>query len=437
YCSGPAVITRNTISNNSGIATTMIWDPESDYTWIGSDGGGIYCTDSSATIASNTITGNSASGNGAGLYCNGSWMTVTGNVIANNMANSDAAGGGVWCSGSGMTLARNTVTGNTAYFGAGIYCSGSTGTVADNTVMGNTGYDGGGIYCTGSLAITGNTITGNSGTRGGGIHCGYFSHTTVAGNTISGNSVTCANFRQGGGGIYCYDSSSPIIRNNTIMNNTATGAGSLGYGGGIYCDYQSQPIITNNTIAAGNSAPSGGAVFCYYAPASISNTVIAFNSSGIARYNTSGAVLLKYNCIYSNTAYNFSNLADPTGTNGNISLDPRLANVPARDMHIQPGSPCINTGDLAFVPAAGETDMDGQPRKIGPRVDIGADEFCWAGDADFDGSVSITDLQLLVAAWTTERGDSGYSPATDCNNDGATNVGDLQLLIANWEKTLY
>ena len=33
-----------------------------------------------------------------------------------------------------------------------------------------------------------------------------------------------------------------------------------------------------------------------------------------------------------------------------------------------------DTGDPAFTPAAGETDFDGQSRRFGGRVDIGADE---------------------------------------------------------------
>ena len=37
-------------------------------------------------------------------------------------------------------------------------------------------------------------------------------------------------------------------------------------------------------------------------------------------------------------------------------------------------SPARDAGDPAFTPATGETDLDGQPRRFGGRVDIGADE---------------------------------------------------------------
>lgn len=44
------------------------------------------------------------------------------------------------------------------------------------------------------------------------------------------------------------------------------------------------------------------------------------------------------------------------------------------DVHLQPGSPAIDSGDPSFVAASGETDLDGGARIAGARVDIGADE---------------------------------------------------------------
>ena len=44
------------------------------------------------------------------------------------------------------------------------------------------------------------------------------------------------------------------------------------------------------------------------------------------------------------------------------------------DYHLRPDSPCIDAGDPNYVAEPNETDMDGQPRIIGGRVDMGADE---------------------------------------------------------------
>jgi probable HAF family extracellular repeat protein/parallel beta-helix repeat protein len=45
------------------------------------------------------------------------------------------------------------------------------------------------------------------------------------------------------------------------------------------------------------------------------------------------------------------------------------------DYHLLPGSPCINAGDPDYVAGPNETDLDGLPRVIGGRIDMGAYEF--------------------------------------------------------------
>ncbi|MHC4343407.1 MAG: LamG-like jellyroll fold domain-containing protein [Planctomycetota bacterium] len=45
------------------------------------------------------------------------------------------------------------------------------------------------------------------------------------------------------------------------------------------------------------------------------------------------------------------------------------------DYHLLADSPCINAGDPNYPFQPGQTDIDGQPRVIGCRVDMGADEF--------------------------------------------------------------
>jgi len=45
------------------------------------------------------------------------------------------------------------------------------------------------------------------------------------------------------------------------------------------------------------------------------------------------------------------------------------------DYHLLPDSPCINKGDPNYVPGPNETDLDGKPRIIGGRIDMGPYEF--------------------------------------------------------------
>jgi hypothetical protein len=59
---------------------------------------------------------------------------------------------------------------------------------------------------------------------------------------------------------------------------------------------------------------------------------------------------------------------------GNLNTDPLFSNYYTGDYHLRPGSPCINAGDPEHIAAGGETDLDGEARIIGGRVDMGADE---------------------------------------------------------------
>ena len=69
---------------------------------------------------------------------------------------------------------------------------------------------------------------------------------------------------------------------------------------------------------------------------------------------------------------------------GNIDLDPGF--VGPDDCHLAEGSPCIDAGDPDFA-ASVSTDIDGQPRVVGERPDMGCDEFSppvsvtWLGHA--------------------------------------------------------
>ena len=132
-------------------------------------------------------------------------------------------------------------------------------------------------------------------------------------------------------------------------------------------------MVVNNTIT-GNSSPSGGGIYCDgVSSPTIANTILAWNSSGFCKESGSGIPILRSNCVYGNATYNYSGVVDPTGTNGNTSINPGLAQPFYANVHIQPGSPCLDAGDDSVV-QAGWTDMDGQPRKQGVHVDIGADE---------------------------------------------------------------
>jgi hypothetical protein len=68
------------------------------------------------------------------------------------------------------------------------------------------------------------------------------------------------------------------------------------------------------------------------------------------------------------------------------------------DYHLLPNSPCINAGDPDYVPEPNETDLDGLPRVIGGRIDMGAYEFNHIPVADGG------DDQIVECACNTQQG---------------------------------
>ncbi len=248
---------------------------------------------------------------------------------------------GISLSYSSMRITNNIICGNNNMQGSGggIYCANGSPTIAYNRITANNASSGGGIYidtCTGA-AIANNSITGNSALDGGGIYTSLYTSCLIANNVISYNGASSA-----GGGIYNSYSSLNVI-SNTIGKNSAN------YGGGIYqIAYTSTPV------------------------SNLSNNIIAHNTSGIYK-SKNGSMNLNYNCVYGNASYNYSGVTDPSGTNGNIAVNPAFASTQYGDLHIQPNSPCIDAGDDILAQSISQ-DIDDQPRVQGAHVDIGADE---------------------------------------------------------------
>jgi hypothetical protein len=76
----------------------------------------------------------------------------------------------------------------------------------------------------------------------------------------------------------------------------------------------------------------------------------------------------------------------------NLDADPQFANAAAGDFHLSAGSPCINAGNDAGLPAGVVTDLSGGPRVLGLHVDMGAFEIpCSDIDSDNDGTPDCAD----------------------------------------------
>ena len=180
----------------------------------------------------------------------------------------------------------------------------------------------------GTAKIDGFTIKDGGGGNGGGIYCSS-SFLTISNNTITGNTAT-----HGYGGIYCY-LSSPTISNNTITGNTAS------YGGGIYCS-SSSPTISNCIITSNNGS------YGIYCSSDSSNPQIKYTDIWGHLPNQ----------FYDGTTGRDTYPADWDGT-GCISANPFFVYAWNGNFHLQNTSPCIDTGDPAYLPIGGINLLDG------------------------------------------------------------------------------
>jgi parallel beta-helix repeat protein len=221
---------------------------------------------------------------------------------------------------------------------------------------------GGGIYCSGSSPVISYCVISNCVARdssnmyqehGGGIYC-IESSPTISHCTISHNSA------DGGGAIYCNNNSNPAIDNTMITDNTVSN-----YGGGINC-WDSRPAISHCTISGNLAVDGGGIYYGSYCTLSADHCIIWGNSNGDFVKGTSLDV--KPIVSYSDVKGGFA------GT-GNIDSNPLFLNPAGGNYHIAGDSPCIDAGDPSYTGVPGEVDIDGDPRVVNFRVDIGADEY--------------------------------------------------------------
>jgi len=259
---------------------------------------------------------------------------------------------------------------------------------ADSTLSGLTitnGYGllGGAIYCynNSSPSITNCVINNNSAVIGGGITCtGSNTKPKIVNCNITANSALV-----GGGGFY-FNVSSPIIKNCIVSENTAP------YGGAFYSHYTGNPLISNCTVTQNTASSSAGAVYCYDSSnVMVTHSILWGNTAPYAsqiKVGNSGTAT-SIQISYSNLQGGNENIVlDDNCTvewgQGNIDADPNFVNLGSLsdsniettgDYHLLDGSPCIDAGDPDFVAEPSETDIDGNPRISGEKIDIGADEF--------------------------------------------------------------
>jgi hypothetical protein len=381
------------------------------------DGGGISCASTNALISNCLIINNSAYNNGGGVYSGTlSNCALVGNSAysgggaANSMLNNCAIisnstpaggyGGGTYL----CVLSSCALIGNVAVSQNGIYDSqggGAFGGTLNNcTLARNSANYGGAIY---GGVLDNCIITNNSAQYGGGASgTSSFNYTNCILNdcTLAFNSAGSY-----GGGAFLAQLNNCAISNNAASANNGYGGGAEGgmlnnciltgnmarNGGGVDGHYFRRPVLINCTLAGNLATNGGGASFC------ILNNCIIYYNQGQPKNNSVNT--LNYCCT-----------PDP-GSVGCITNAPLFINFAGGDFHLQPNSPCINSGDNAYVTTT--TDLDGNPRIVGGTVDIGAYEY-------------QTPSSVLSYAWAQQYG---------LPTDGSADYLDLDGTgMNNWQK---
>jgi hypothetical protein len=249
-------------------------------------------------------------------------------------------------------------------------------------------------------------------------HNGFYLHQDEDEESIIDGFTITGGYTYHGGGIEC-DRCSPTIRNCIIMKNIAGWGGGITLtksnasvsnclisqneawdcAGGFFNWYHSNAVINNCTIT-GNTSQNIGGILCYSSKANMNNCILWANRSRYDRefglVNSHGIRSLLNVSYCDILGGKSSGYVDPTsklnwGT-GNIDADPCFVqpgywdsnDTPQDprddvwiegDYHLLPGSPCINAGDPNYIADPNETDLDGKPRVMGGRIDMGAYEF--------------------------------------------------------------
>jgi predicted outer membrane repeat protein len=263
--------------------------------------------------------------------------------------------------GANSILAGLTIrNGYSSGCGALAITSYSSPMIINCTFENNHGDHGGAISCHSyySPKLTNCIFTGNSSHYGGGIFISEGSP-ILTNCKFSGNSAV-----DYGGAVHCEETSSPTFRNCLIIGNKTEWNG-----GGISNTDGSDAIIENCTITDNIANGKGGGI---YSPdrMTISNSILWGNYPDQITQN--------YRIVI-----NYSDVEGGWSDVGNFDEDPCFVDPGywdanglwvEGDYHLLWDSPCINAGDPDYVSGPNETDLDGRPRVIAGRIDMGAYE---------------------------------------------------------------
>ena len=477
----------NTVSTNSAGGTTAAFGggiAVFTYTAAATDS-------SSVVITTNTLDGNVANGAavGAALAYGGGIFAATGgvgtevvtiggsgvgNVVRNNV--SAGLGGGVSANARpspgashSILIDANSVTANTGGHGGGglhLFASAFDRAAGAPQVV---------------LSASANSIAGNHArgglsdplaTGGGGIFAKLYSARTAGSNVtleISGNKIqnNDATTHGGGASLLAWADDDPqsngtvaatgavvSFHNNLVSTNAARDAtAEVPSGGGVHGMAVARGALAKAEVATSfltvasnetelgtggvewqdlrlpDSLGSAGATSF-----TLTNSIVSGNDGYGLGYavplDPATTVTLSYNDAFGNISGNFEALlGDPTGTNGNISVDPEL------DALFLPRicGPMVDQGDPSIAATL-------EPMPNGGRVNLGhlgntASATRTFPDVNSDGTVDGLDVMGIGVSFNSTTGTPRFFTAADRDLNGIVDGQDLAYVSAFYAQT--
>lgn len=268
----------------------------------------------------------------------------------------NGAGGSVRAENSAnITLESLDISGNSSGSALAIY--GTTNAVVRTvSVYGNlaSGYlvEGGGVWFAQSsgsferVQIVGNTVEYETSCVGAGMYVQAstlaVSNSIIAGNACIPSAPEAAS--ASGAGIHLQGSSTLTLQNSVIFGNHVTMGSQTGGTVNIRVDGGGEALVAVNSVNANGTSDD-------------------ITACGGWCGDVNAEWSLDYTDTWNNVGEEFP-FADPTGTNGNISVDPLFMDTSSVDpsdwdFHLGPGSPLIDAGDPSIL------DPDCTPSDIG------------------------------------------------------------------------
>ncbi|MEN6308535.1 MAG: chitobiase/beta-hexosaminidase C-terminal domain-containing protein, partial [Anaerohalosphaeraceae bacterium] len=333
----------------------------------------------------------------------------------------------------GFTITGGNAVGRDDFNGGGMHNTSSYVTIrhciftANSTMSGMNG-SGGGMYNTSSSPVIMDCVfVNNYSRRGAGMANVSGSNPTLIDCVFSDN-IAAGGIEQDpskGGAMYNWSSSSPIITNCIFNGNSSV------LGGAVYNYSNSRPVFTNCTLRANSASTAGGALFnMSLSSPTMANCILWDNAApmGPVMYSDSSDPIITY-----------SNVEGGWTGEGNLDAAPLFVDAANGDLRLQAGSPCIDAGGNAAIPAGVASDLAGTPRIVDGNcdgnavVDMGAYEYFLIGDMNFTCGVDMSDFDILAAHWLM---DGCTSPdncgQADIDRNGVVEMEDFIQFAEQW-----